>query len=685
MKRLLTTLTTAVAGIVASLGIAGLVPAASAHVGAPPAVTAQHVFVGDPLYGLDTPAGSLYAIKPDEQTAMASTTKIWTLDLTSNFLATGVVHLDDKVTINAFEAGVGGSLMVDVFKKPLEAGEVVKFRDLVRGMMYQSGNNAAYAIADHIAQAYWGANADWHDFVALMNLHALALGQTHTHFQNPNGFDNPSHYTSARDLAAEFEHGLHDAYFAQVVGFSGVYTATTQGPSGTKNYSFSWGRPYTGWDGEKGGSTPNCMGPNVDPGDGCFGIAATRIGRRVVAGLMQADAPEVSTLLDYGFATIFHPDPHGTSAAAGAVQRQAIDCFGSASAVHAVLPPSGPVTLALWHADVDGSSVAKVTEASLPGSGGPLMRGGAGQSGDVAVTRLSTGDIILATRKTNEVELSRWRMDRGGTLELLASGIQAGAATTMGLQPVYGDMFLSAMTSPSGALVVKSWRLQGTGLVNLDTYTDSSRTFTETSIAGPVTTDVFSGHRAVTASLNTGQWSLVHNVWGVDQLTGKIGWISETSYPFATSHVSISPFFVKPAFDGELPSAYYATAYESGAGFQIRFYRIDETGKAVDAGTTYSNGAIPGTQARLAPLGTGGLMSAISDAGNVRLVAWDLHREADDTITPTAVAEHALSPTASLSLCRLQSAHAEGDYVTATRDGDGQLRLRAYRSGDRPY
>jgi hypothetical protein len=96
--------------------------------------------------------------------------------------------------------------------------------------------------------------------------------------------------------------------------------------------------------------------------------------------------------------------------------------------------------------------------------------------------------------------------------------------------------------------------------------------------------------------------------------------------------------------------------------------------------------AHPGTQARLAPLGTGGLMSAISDAaGNVRLVAWDLHREADDTITPTAVAEHSISPTASLSLCRLQSAHAEGDYVTATRDGDGQLRLRAYRSGDRPY
>jgi D-alanyl-D-alanine carboxypeptidase (penicillin-binding protein 5/6) len=86
---------------------------------------------------------------------MASTTKIWTLDLTSNFLAMGVVHLDDKVTIDAFEAGVGGSLMVDVFKKPLEAGEVVKFRDLVRGMIYQSGNNAAYAIAGHIAQAYW--------------------------------------------------------------------------------------------------------------------------------------------------------------------------------------------------------------------------------------------------------------------------------------------------------------------------------------------------------------------------------------------------------------------------------------------------------------------------------------------------------------------------------------------------
>ena len=88
-----------------------------------------------------------------------------------------------------------------------------------------------------------------------------------------------------------------------------------------------------------------------------------------------------------------------------------------------------------------------------------------------------------------------------GTLTLLASGIAAGDATTMSLQSVYGDTFLLAMTAPNGDLVVKSWRLQGAGLALLDTYADHewSTTFTEVAAAGPVTADVFSGHRAVTA------------------------------------------------------------------------------------------------------------------------------------------------------------------------------------------
>jgi D-alanyl-D-alanine carboxypeptidase len=124
----------------------------AAHVN-PPTLTALHAFVGDPLWGLDTPQGTLVGVLPDERTAQASTTKIMTLHLASIALAEGVVHLDDQVTIDALVAGIGGSSMDDVNGVALEEGEVVAFGDLIRGMMYPSGNNAAWAIAEHVARA----------------------------------------------------------------------------------------------------------------------------------------------------------------------------------------------------------------------------------------------------------------------------------------------------------------------------------------------------------------------------------------------------------------------------------------------------------------------------------------------------------------------------------------------------
>ena len=132
---------------------------------------------------------------------MASTSKVWALDLTAHALEQGWVDLGDQITITDDEADFGGNSMKDVNGVALEEGEVVKLGDLIRGMMYPSGNNATYAIADHVAKAYYGPNADWHDFVAMMNAHAAALGQTHTHFANPNGFDAGGHYTTARELA----------------------------------------------------------------------------------------------------------------------------------------------------------------------------------------------------------------------------------------------------------------------------------------------------------------------------------------------------------------------------------------------------------------------------------------------------------------------------------------------------
>ena len=82
---------TAIAAVVlcAALAVAG---SASAHVGQP-TLTAQHAFVGDPLWGLDSAEGTLLGLLPDERTAQASTTKLMTLHLTVLALNAGEVLL----------------------------------------------------------------------------------------------------------------------------------------------------------------------------------------------------------------------------------------------------------------------------------------------------------------------------------------------------------------------------------------------------------------------------------------------------------------------------------------------------------------------------------------------------------------------------------------------------------------
>ena len=653
------------------------VPAAGAHVDSP-TVTAQHAFIGDPLWGLGTVAGTLFSIDDDDQTAMASTTKVWAFDVTAHALADGVVQLDDPVTINVFEAGVGGSSMKDVNGTPLEQGEIVSLEDLIRGMMYPSGNNATYAIARHVAQAYLGPAADWPDFVQMMNDHAAAEGLADTQFQNPNGFDAVGHYTTAQELAEQLDHGLQDPYFAEVVGFNGTWNATTQGPNGPKTYAMGFGRNYAGWEGEKNGITTNCNGP----ANGCIVMSAKRIGRRVLVATMQGTrGAEEPGMLDYGFATIFHPDPRGSSASVGVAERHDTWCSSSSRCMSAVLPESGDVKVISWEPDVDGSSIAMLDEETLPGSALPPKNGqGQGPSGDVAITRLPLGGpVIVANRKGSSVELSRWSMDGGGALSLLDSDIKAGPATTMDLQPVYGDMFLSVVTDPDGVLVVKSWQLDGSGLVKLDTYRDESRVFSEVSMAGPLATDVFNGHRAVTAAVSA---SLILDVWGVDPGTGEITRLGERDEPAISSRIDISPFVV----DGELfPPSYYAVGYgDAGAVLRLRFYRIDGAGTPVDEGLVILGTSLG--EVRLAPLGTGGLLVATGDLfGNIQLDAWDVRRNDDDTISADRVSQHQAPDAASLDLARVPSTNAEGDYVTAVTDPvTGGLGLRAYRSGDRP-
>ena len=85
-------------------------------------------------------------------------------------------------------------------------GHTLTLRDLIAGLMISSGNDAAYTIAVNVARQV-ADNPDMSDreavtyFCDLMNQTARSLGATHSHYVNPDGWDDSAQYTTVQDLA----------------------------------------------------------------------------------------------------------------------------------------------------------------------------------------------------------------------------------------------------------------------------------------------------------------------------------------------------------------------------------------------------------------------------------------------------------------------------------------------------
>ncbi len=155
------------------------------------------------LVNADNPTVAYKGIEKeaDKQVFPASTTKIL-----SCIVALENGNLDDMVTVSAkaVDFGRGNSLM------GLEEGDTYSMRDLLYGMMLPSGNDAAIAIAEHIAGS---TNA----FADMMNEKATALGMTHSHFVTVHGKQNDNHYTTVRDMALLTAYALKNETFRQIV------------------------------------------------------------------------------------------------------------------------------------------------------------------------------------------------------------------------------------------------------------------------------------------------------------------------------------------------------------------------------------------------------------------------------------------------------------------------------------
>jgi len=118
----------------------------------------------------------------------ASLTKMMTLYVISSALKNGQIHLEDKVRISQNAWQTGGSRMF------VKHGEFVTVKNLLQGIIVDSGNDACVAMAEHVA----GSEKS---FAKLMNDTAQSLGMTNSHFTDSTGLPNANHYTTAHDLA----------------------------------------------------------------------------------------------------------------------------------------------------------------------------------------------------------------------------------------------------------------------------------------------------------------------------------------------------------------------------------------------------------------------------------------------------------------------------------------------------
>lgn len=212
-----------------------------------PELTAKHCIVTE----FDT-GRILYEKNAFNKSAMASTTKIMTA-----LIVIENCRLDDYAVVSQNAAAIGGSEI------NLKAGEEISVEHLLYGLMLESGNDAAIALAEH-------TSGQIRDFCTLMNERATAIGAVNTNFTSPHGLDNPEHYTTAYDLSLITKEAMKNETFCKIV-------ATKNYTAGSRHFTNTNALLGTveGVDGGKTGFTNNA--------GRCIVLTAKRNGMRIIA------------------------------------------------------------------------------------------------------------------------------------------------------------------------------------------------------------------------------------------------------------------------------------------------------------------------------------------------------------------------------------------------------------------
>lgn len=214
----------------------------------------------------------LYESNADARMKIASTTKILTA-----LVAIRDGSLSDTVRVSREAACTEGSSMY------LKEGEELSLLTLLYGLLLCSGNDAAVAVAEHVGGSVGG-------FVERMNETALELGMEHSSFANPNGLDDPAHYSTARDMAVLARAAIENETLVRIAS---TRTVTVEGRTMT-NHNKLLSR-LEGCIGLKTGYTRAAGRTLVS--------CAERNGQRLIAVTLQDgnDWADHESLYEYGF------------------------------------------------------------------------------------------------------------------------------------------------------------------------------------------------------------------------------------------------------------------------------------------------------------------------------------------------------------------------------------------------
>jgi len=226
----------------------------------------------------------LAARAPGRRRPIASVTKLMTAHL-----ALEELRPKQRLTAPAYPANPIESLI------GLRAGEKMTVRDLLYGLILESGNDAAVTIAK-------GVSGSVPAFVQRMNREAQALGLDDTNYANPIGLDDPGNFSTPADQVKLAELLLDDPLFAQIADSEAVTLRSGDRPRrfATRNTLL---RIDPSADGVKTGHTA---------GAGYVLVAsATRNGTQLLSAVLGAGSEasrdaETERLLDYGF-SLYRP------------------------------------------------------------------------------------------------------------------------------------------------------------------------------------------------------------------------------------------------------------------------------------------------------------------------------------------------------------------------------------------